>query len=66
MENRMNVPEEYEPVLPGKVKAHIEKEERQPQQQEGQTIWYQCVDMTENFGRKVGIKAASRTTHFHC
>ena len=27
MKNRMNVPQEYEPVLPGKVKAHIEKEE---------------------------------------
>ena len=25
MQNRMNVPQEYEPVLPGKVKAHIEK-----------------------------------------
>lgn len=24
MKNRMGVPQEYEPVLPGKVKAHIE------------------------------------------
>ena len=43
MKNRMNVPQEYEPVLPEKVKnwiADIQKES----QSEGQTIWYQCVD----------------------
>ena len=27
MKNRMGVPQEYEPVLPGKVKAHIEKQQ---------------------------------------
>ena len=29
MKNRMNVPEEYEPVLPGKVEAHIAKKQAQ-------------------------------------
>lgn len=43
MQNRMNVPQEYEPVLPGKVKAHIEKK-KAAAAQEGQTIWYECVD----------------------
>ena len=43
MKNRMNVPEEYEPVLPGKVKAHIEKK-KAAAASEGQTIWYACVD----------------------
>ena len=43
MENRMNVPEEYEPVLPGKVKAYIEKKQAAAAS-EGQTIWYECVD----------------------
>ena len=27
--NRMGIPEEYEPVLPGKVKAHIAKKQAQ-------------------------------------
>ena len=26
MKNRMGLPQEYEPVLPGKVKAHIAEE----------------------------------------
>ena len=29
MENRMNVPKEHEPVLPGKVKKYIEKKQEQ-------------------------------------
>ena len=29
MKNRMDVPEEYEPVLPGKVKAHLAKKQAQ-------------------------------------
>ncbi|MDE0401501.1 MAG: hypothetical protein OXL96_27200 [Candidatus Poribacteria bacterium] len=29
MKNRMDVPNEYEPVLPRKVKAHIEKKKAQ-------------------------------------
>ena len=29
MKNRMGLPKEYEPVLPGKVKAHIEKKQAQ-------------------------------------
>ena len=32
MKNRMNVPEEYEPVLPGKVNAHIEKQKTEAAQ----------------------------------
>ena len=43
MQNRMNVPQEYEPVLPDKVKAYVEKKQKESQS-EGQTIWYQCVD----------------------
>lgn len=43
MRNRMNVPEQYEPVLPEKVKAYIAKKQKESQS-EGQTIWYQCVD----------------------
>ncbi|MYC75415.1 hypothetical protein F4X10_06555 [Candidatus Poribacteria bacterium] len=29
MKNRMGLPEEYEPVLPGKVKAHLAKKQAQ-------------------------------------
>ena len=29
MKNRMGIPEEYEPVLPGKVEAHIAKKKEQ-------------------------------------
>ena len=29
MKNRMNVPQEYEPVLPGKVEAHLAKKKAQ-------------------------------------
>ena len=43
MKNRMNVPEVYEPVLPDKVKAIIEKVEAEAEAQE-QVIYYQCVD----------------------
>ena len=50
MKNRMDVPEEYEPVLPGKVKAHIEKKKAQAET-EAQITWYQCVDLP-NFWSK--------------
>ena len=43
MKNRMNVPQVYEPVLPGKVQAYVE-EKKAAAAAEGQTIWYQCVD----------------------
>ena len=56
MRNRMNVPQEYEPVLPEKVKAHIKKKKQQASQSEGQTIWYQCVDMP-NFWSRDGHKS---------
>ena len=56
MENRMNVPQEYEPVLPGKVKAHIGKKKAEVPASEGQTIWYQCVDLP-NFWAKEGHKS---------
>lgn len=55
MRNRMNVPKEYEPVLPDKVKAHIEKK-KAAAAAEGQTIYYQCVDMP-NFWAKDGHKS---------
>ena len=32
MKNRMDVPEAYEPVLPGKVKAHLAKKSEQATQ----------------------------------
>ena len=32
MKNRMNVPEEYEPVLPEKVKAHLAKKKTEAAQ----------------------------------
>lgn len=32
MKNRMDVPDEYEPVLPGKVKSHIAKKKTQATQ----------------------------------
>ena len=50
MENRMNVPQAYEPVLPGKVKALLEKKKAESEQ-EGQTIWYQCVDREDYFAK---------------
>ena len=56
MRNRMNVPEEYEPVLPGKVEAHIAKKKAEVSASGGQTIWYQCVDQP-NFWAKDGHKS---------
>ena len=43
MENRMNVPEEYEPKLPKKVAEYVAKK-KAAAETEGQTIWYECVD----------------------
>ena len=65
MKNRMNIPQEYEPVLPGKVKAWLEKQKSGSGQQDaslpstsvaaaeqdGQTIWYQCVDREDCFAK---------------
>lgn len=51
----MNVPQEYEPVLPGKVQKYIAKKKAEAAS-EGQTIWYQCVDMP-NFWAKDGPKS---------
>lgn len=53
MKNRMNVPQEYEPVLPDKVKNYLTEKQAAS---EGQTIWYQCVDMP-NFWSKDGHKS---------
>lgn len=58
MENRMNVPEEYEPVLPGKVQAYIAKK-KAAAATGGQTIWYQCVD-GPNFYSKDGHKSCKQ------
>jgi len=55
VENRMNVPEEYEPVLPGKVKDYVAKKKAAAETQ-GQTIWYECVDKP-NFYAKNGHKS---------
>lgn len=54
MKNRMGLPNEYEPVLPGKVKAHIEK--KKAQETDGKIIWYQCVDLP-NFWSREGHKS---------
>ena len=54
MKNRMSVPQEYEPVLPGKVKAYVEK--KAAAAHEEQVIYYQCVDMP-NFWSKDGHKS---------
>lgn len=51
----MNVPEVYEPKLPKKVAEYVAKK-KAAAAQEGQTIWYQCVDMP-NFYTKDGHKS---------
>lgn len=56
MRNRMNVPQEYEPVLPNKVKTYLAEKESAS---EGQTIWYQCVD-DGNFWAKGGHKSCDQ------
>ena len=56
MKNRMDVPQEYEPVLPGKVKAHLTKKKAQETDTDAQTTWYQCVDLP-NFWSKDGHKS---------
>ena len=55
MQNRMNVPEVYEPVLPEKVKDYVEKK-KAAAETEGQTIWYECVD-NPTFWAKGGHKS---------
>ena len=55
MQNRMNVPEVYEPKLPKKVAEYVAKK-KAAAETEGQTIWYQCVDMP-NFWAKDGHKS---------
>ncbi len=55
MQNRMNVPEAYEPVLPEKVKDYIAKK-KEAAASEGQTIWYECVD-NPTFWAKGGHKS---------
>lgn len=50
MRDRMNVPEEYEPVLLGKVQAYIAKK-KAAAETEGQTIWYQCLDSTDHWAQ---------------
>lgn len=58
MKNRMNVPEEYEPKLPGKVEEYVAKK-KAAAESEGQTIWYQCVD-DGNFWAKGGHKSCEQ------
>ena len=55
VKNRMGVPEEYEPVLPGKVKAWIAKKKAQAEA-DGKIIYYQCVDLP-NFWSRDGHKS---------
>ena len=55
MQDRMNVPEAYTPVLPEKVKAHIEKKKAAAAKRQ-QTIFYQCVD-NPNFWAEGGHKS---------
>ena len=58
MKNRMNVPEEYEPVLPGKVQEFSAKK-KAAAASEGQTIWYQCVD-DSNYWAEGGHKSCEQ------
>lgn len=51
MENRMNVPEVYEPKLPKKVAEYVAKKKAAAETSEGQTIWYQCVDRVDYFSK---------------
>ena len=53
--NRMGIPEEYEPVLPGKVKAYLEKKKAAAQAADI-PMWYQCVDLP-NFWSRDGHKS---------
>lgn len=53
VKNRMGIPNEYEPVLPGKVKAHLAKKQEHA---DGEIIWYQCVDLP-NFWSRDGHKS---------
>lgn len=55
VKNRMGLPGEYEPVLPGKVKDWIAKKKAQAEA-DGTPIWYQCVDMP-NFWSRDGHKS---------
>lgn len=55
MKNRMDVPAEYEPVLPGKVKAHLAKKKAQAET-DTHITWYQCVDLP-NFWSRDGHKS---------
>ena len=56
MKNRMDVPvSEYEPVLPGKVKAHLAKKKAQAET-DAHITWYQCVDLP-NFWSRDGHKS---------
>lgn len=56
VKNRMGIPDEYEPVLPGKVKAHLEKKKAQAETDAQTITWYQCVDLP-NFWSKDGHKS---------
>lgn len=55
MKNRMDVTEEYEPVLPRKVKAHLAKKKAQAET-DTHITWYQCVDLP-NFWSRDGHKS---------
>ena len=55
VKNRMDIPNEYEPVLPGKVKAHLAKKKAQAEK-DTRITWYQCVDLP-NFWSRDGHKS---------
>ena len=55
VKNRMGIPEEYEPVLPGKVKAHLAGKKAQAET-DTHITWYQCVDLP-NFWSRDGHKS---------
>lgn len=59
MRDRMNVPEEYQPVLPEKVKTYIAKKKAEVSASREQVIWYQCVD-DRKFWAKGGHKSAKQ------
>ena len=50
MKDRMNVPQAYEPVLPGPVQEWLAQNKQQGQA-ETDNIWYQCIDHPHYWSR---------------
>ena len=53
MKNRMGLPQEYEPVLPGRLKAYLEKKRRQHEKQTAKDVY--VIQGTETKRIKIGV-----------